>query len=221
MKPHVLVIGASGHAKVVIDIIEKEGKYSIAGLIDHALPKGQIFFNYEVIGKDEDLDVLIQGDAIKGCIVAIGDNFIREKVVKKLINIKKDITFISAIHPSAQIGRNVKIGVGSVIMAGAIINSDSSIGDFTIINTKVSIDHDNIIGDFSSIAPGATLGGNVRVGNWSTVSLGVNVIHGIKIGNCSLVGAGSLVLKNVNDNCVSFGHPSIEKRSFNSGDKYL
>ncbi len=141
-KPKVVIVGSTGHSKVIIDIFEREGKYQIIGLLDTFRKIGEETLGYKVIGKEDDLpDLLLKTPNCK-IFIAIGDSWIRKKVMDKIINIIPDINFATKIHPSAQIGKNVQIGKGTAIMAGVIINSSTSIGDYTIINTKASVDHD-------------------------------------------------------------------------------
>ena len=219
---NIVIIGASGHAKVIIDIIEKENIYKIKGLLDdRAEEMEDTFCNYNLIGKTSDLPGIMEKENIYSGIIAIGDNWIRYKVLKKIKEIAPDFSFINAIHPSSEIAGNVKIGKGNAIMAGTVINSDSRIGDFCIINTGASIDHDNCIEDFASIAPGVTTGGNVSIGSFSAVSLGASLIHGISIGEQTVIGAGATVLKNIPSLVIAYGTPAKVIRDRKAGDKYL
>lgn len=220
-KDSVLIVGSSGHSKVIIDIFEKEGKYEIIGLIDAYRDKGDETLGYKVVGKEENLPDLIKKNPNCKLFIAIGDNWIRYKVMNKVVEIVPNIEFASTIHPSAQIGRNVVIGKGVVIMAGAIINSDTVIEDFTIINTKASIDHDSKMLRFASLAPNVTTGGNVNIGEFSAISIGAIIKHGIYIGSHTVIGAGGLVVKNCGDNLVMYGVPVKEIRKREKGEKYL
>jgi sugar O-acyltransferase (sialic acid O-acetyltransferase NeuD family) len=220
-KQPIFIVGASGHAKVIIDIIEKEGKYEIIGLIDSNKNKGELVLGYIVLGKEENLPSLLNENENSAVIIAIGDNVVRHMVMKKLINLSAEISFATTIHPSAQIAKNVTIGKGVVIMAGAIVNSDSVIEDFVIINTKASIDHDGLIMAYSSLAPGVTLGGNVKIGNFSAVSIGATIKHNVSIGNHVIIGAGAVLLNDCNDNVVAYGVPAKEIRKRQAGEKYL
>jgi len=218
---NIVIVGSSGHAKVIIDIIEKEGKYSIVGLLDAFKKTGELAFGYKIIGEEKDLPELIEKYQLTGCIIAIGDNWVRNVVKNKIREIDSSFNFINTIHPLATIARGVTVGVGTVIMAGAVVNSNSQIGDFCIINTNASIDHDSNMNNFSSIAPGVTTGGNVSIGEFSAVSLGANIIHGIAIGKHSVIGGGSTVLKNIDDHVVAYGTPAKTIRKREKGDKYL
>ena len=220
-KETVLIIGSSGHAKVVIDIFEKEGKYEIAGLIDDFRNKGEETLGYKIIGNESDLPDLHLKNPNWKLFIAIGDNWVRHNVVNRIIDKIPDIEFASAIHPSAQIGKDVKIGKGVAIMAGAIVNSNSTIGDFTIINTKASLDHDGEMQPFSSLAPNATCGGNVSVGAFSAISISATIKHGISIGSHTIIGAASVLLKSCGDHLILYGCPAKEIRKREVGDRYL
>jgi sugar O-acyltransferase (sialic acid O-acetyltransferase NeuD family) len=221
MKRKIVIIGSSGHAKVIIDIVEKQNIFSIVGLIDARRTVGENTLGYPIIGNEDDLPSLIPTHNIEGCIIAIGDNWKRKLLADKLDSKTIAIEFVTAIHPSAQIGKNVTIGIGSVVMAGTIINSDATIGKFTIINTKASVGHDCSLGDFASLAPNATIGGNVRIGNFSAISMSATLIHSITVGEHSVVGAGSVVLDNINDLKIYFGVPAKVVRERIVGEKYL
>jgi len=119
------------------------------------------------------------------------------------------------------IGKNVEIGDGTVVMAGAVINPSSKIGEQSIINTSSVIEHDSQIGNFSTIAPKVAMGGGVQIGNFSTISIGATVKHLIKIGDDVVVGANSLVLKNLPNNIVAYGLPAKKIRERKREDKYL
>lgn len=218
---NIIVIGSSGHAKVVIDCIERENKYRIIGLIDRFKEVGSTSFGYKIIGKEEDLLYLIKLLNIEGGIIAIGDNFTRYVVYNKITQDIPQFNFIKVIHPSAQIARNVILGQGTVIMANTTISSEASVGNFCIINNNSSLDHDSKMLDFSSLAPGSSVGGNVKIGSFTAVSLGAKVIHGITIGEHTIIGAGANVLKDIPSNVVAYGNPAKVIRSRVAGEKYL
>lgn len=171
MKEKIFVFGASGHAKVVIDIIERQELYDIAFLVDDDPALSDTFFyGYRVIGGKQEL--LAVDDLVCTGIVAIGSNRARSAVATWLTENEFDL--VSAVHPAAQLGRGVTIGCGTVIMAGAVVNSDTSIGNNVIINTRASVDHDCSVGDGVHIAPGVTLCGTVSVGDGSFYLRGSN-----------------------------------------------
>lgn len=218
---NIVIIGSSGHAKVIIDIVRQERKFNIVGLLDRFRNIGEQTFGCPILGQEEDLPKLIKAHALKGAIIAIGDNFIRSKVVTRITEISPDLPFVSAVHPSASIATEVTIGEGTVIMAGVSINPCASIGRFCILNTNCSLDHDSVLADFASLAPGAATGGNCRIGQHSAISIGAVLIHGINIGEHTVVGAGSLVMKSIDSFVVAYGTPAKVIRTRKPGDMYL
>ena len=218
---NILLIGASEHAKVVMDIIEKEGKYEIYGLIDTYKPAGEDVFGYKILGAEDMLVNLFKSGEVMGGIITIGDNWTRHEMAEKIKSTLPEFNFISAVHPSASIARGVTVGAGSVLMAGVVVNSDSKIGKFCILNTRASIDHDCVMGDFSSLAPGVITGGKVSIGAFSAISLGASIIHGLNIGEQTVVGAGAVVLEDIPDHSVAYGSPAKVIRKRETGEKYL
>lgn len=220
-KEHVLIFGASEHARCVIDIIEQVDEYKIIGIIDKVKEKGSLCQGYKVLGKLSDLsEVIKEYDVHKG-IIAIGDNYLRSNKSKSIKNHLTDFTFVSAIHPSAIIGKNVKIGSGTVIMAGVIINNDSTVGEHCYISTKASLGHDSVLADFSSLGPGVTTGGRTTLGYCTAIGIGANILNGKTIGNHSVIGSGSLVTRDVSDFVLAYGLPAKVIRNREVGEKYL
>ncbi len=216
-----LIIGSSGHAKVIIDIVEKQGKYYIIGLIDSYRSIGEETLGYLVLG-DENLIIKYASEYSNlHLFIAIGDNSVRHKVTNKINALGVDFSYASVIHPTAIIGKGIKIGVGVAVMAGSVINPASAIGNFSIINTASSIDHDCQIDQFATISPGAILGGSVKIGQFAVVSIGATVIHGINIGEDSIVGAGATVINHIGNNEIHVGVPARKLRNRNHGEKYL
>lgn len=218
---NVVIFGASGHGSVVLDCIEKEGKYKVAGFVDSFKDKGTEINGYTVLGSEFDLPQLIEEHDIFGGIIAIGDNWTRSLVVDRITKIFPDFNYISAVHPNAQVGKDVQIGNGSVIMPGVTINANSIIGSHCILNTGCSLDHDGFMNNFSSLAPNVCVGGNFILGKGSAVCLGSNIIENITIGPYSVVGAGSLVVGNVDDHLLVFGSPAKVVRKRIASEPYL
>ncbi|MGB4672825.1 MAG: acetyltransferase [Azovibrio sp.] len=218
---NIIIIGSSGHAKVTIDVVQHENKFRIVGLIDRFRNIGEETMGYTILGKEDDLPKLIRTHELNGAIVAIGDNFIRANVVAHVKEISPELSFVSAIHPRATIANGVSIGEGTIVMAGAAINSCSSVGKFCIINTNSSLDHDSILNDFASLAPGATIGGNCHIGIYSAIGIGAVLTNGINIGEHTVIGAGSLVMNSMKSYIVAYGTPTKEIRNRKPGEKYL
>lgn len=217
----IIIAGASGHAKVVIDIFEKQGNCEIIGLLDQNKNTDEYFFDYKILGTEEDLPkIYLQYKECK-FFIAIGDNWKRKLAYDKIKNYLPQAQFVSAIHPSANIARGVSIGKGTAIMAGVVINSNVSIGDFVIVNTNASLDHDCEMMNFSSIAPRAVTGGNVFIDEYAAISIGAVIINGIKVSKHAVIGAGTLLNKNCDANVVMYGVPAKTIRTREIGERYM
>ena len=221
---NILIFGTGGHAKVIVDIIEKQGKYNITGFIDVYHDKNTVIMGYKVLGDESDessFKDIVSSYEIYGGIIGIGDNSIRAKVRDKVIKVIPNFKFVNCIHPKSILGKDVTLGEGNVIMAGAIINSSTSINNHCILNTNSSIDHNCLLSDFSSIAPNVTVGGNVKIGGYSAIGIGTNIFHSVNIGYNCIIGGGSLVCYDTNDNSIYYGSPSKFIREHKLGDVYL
>lgn len=210
----IVIFGAGGHAKVIIDIIERQNLYEILGIFVDT-PGIESLMSYPILGEISECKGYTKG------IIAIGDNFGRKLVSEKVIENNPKIEFVSAIHPDATIGKEVHIGAGTVIMAGVIINVHAHIGDHCIINTQASVGHDVVIGNYATAAPGSRIGGNAFIGTLSTISMGANVIQKIKIGNGSLIGAGSTVIRDIPNGVLAYGLPAKVIRQRGIDEKYV
>ncbi|MCF2690699.1 acetyltransferase [Bacteroides fragilis] len=182
--------GASGHAKVIIDILRANHE-SIEALFDDNESLTHLL-DYPVLRSSE----------VKGpLIVSIGNNQIRRKIVDSL-----SVTFGCAVHPLSIVSELSNVGEGSVVMQGAIIQACVQIGKHCIVNTGASVDHECVIEDYVHISPHSTLCGNVSVGEGSWIGAGTTVIPGVKIGKWSVIGAGSVVTKDIPDHVLAAGN---------------
>lgn len=200
------ILGASGHGKVLADIAELTGWEKI-DFFDDAWPERKNNGVWQVIGDTQKL--LNSLKAYDGVIVAIGNNKIRQQKLQQLESAGAKIIIL--IHPSATVSRYTKIGPGSVVVAGAVINPDCIIGSGVIINTCSSVGHDCTLGDAVHICPGARLAGGTVVYDRAWVGVGTSVRQLITIGADSIVGAGSVVVKDVSSNTTVMGVPASIK----------
>ncbi len=221
MMKNVVLFGGGLHANVCADIIEKDGNFNIIGIIDSNATIGSYLYGYKVIGRQENLISLVEENNIDCGLISIGDNWSRKIVHDCILELIPDFEFVNAIHPSVIIGKNVKLGIGLVAMAGCIINPGCIIGDFCFFATGAQLDHDSKMGAFASISAGAVTGGKVNIGRYSAITLGVTIIDRIIIGENTVIGSGSLVLKDVPDNVLVYGSPAKIIRKRGLGDKYL
>jgi sugar O-acyltransferase (sialic acid O-acetyltransferase NeuD family) len=211
MKLPILVFGSSGHASVVIDSIERQESYEIAGLVDSFKPAGAMILGYPVLGTEAELAEIARDRKVFGIVIAVGDNWRRAQVAAR----------IRAAAPELQVARGVEICAGSVVMAGAVINCNVRIGPCCIVNTKASVDHDSSLEEFSSVAPGGTLAGNVHVGAYTAVCLQAAVAERCSIGAHSVVGAGSVVLNDLPDHVLAYGVPARVIRTRKEDEPYV
>ena len=147
--------------------------------------------------------------------IALGNPFMREKIAKEMLDGSAKI--LSAIHPSAEIAWSAILGVGLMIGAGAIVNSNANVGNFCILNTRSIVEHDVELGEFGCISPGACVGGRVKIGKRSFISSGAIIRARVEIGQDSLVGMGAVVTKNVFDGEMVYGNPARKKGDLRSG----
>lgn len=197
----IYLYGAGGHGKVVLDILFQQKKNVIAFVDDD--PKTDAIHDVPVFNA---ADILPKIGAASRWIVTIGDNSVRRKIAEKLE--KKGYAFESAIHPSAQLAVGVTVGSGTVVMANAVLNTDTHIGQHTIINTAATIDHDCLIGDYCHIAPGSLLCGEVVLGAEVFLGVGSKVCPRVSIGDKAVCGAGAVVLNSLPERCVAYGCPA-------------
>lgn len=196
--------GASGHARVIREILELGGA-KVSAFVDDDKDKTEL----------DGLVVRHEVSADEPLVIAIGDSLIRQRIARRLVGLEAKgdggeahaLTYGTAIHPLAIVSPTAEIGEGTVVMPGAVINAYARIGRHCVINTGAVVDHECVIGDYVNVCPHTTLCGNVHVGDGSNVCAGSVVIQGITIGKWSMVGAGSVVVKHVPDGVVAFGNP--------------
>jgi sugar O-acyltransferase (sialic acid O-acetyltransferase NeuD family) len=197
------ILGASGHGKVVADMAELLGWLQVT-FFDDAWPEHRDNGAWPIAGPTESL--LRAVGAFDGVVVAIGDNRIRLQKQQQLA--LEGARLISLIHPQASVSRYASIGIGTVVMAGAVIHVDATLGEACIVNTGATVDHDCRLGDGVHLSPGAHLAGGVVVGNESWVGIGASVRQLIRIGEGVVIGAGAAVVRDVSARCTVVGVPA-------------
>jgi len=203
----VLIVGAGGHAQVVVDILQQMGRagsdlHPIGYLDDNPALPGQLFLDLPVLGPISHL-ATIPHDAV---VVAIGANETREHIFTNLL--ARNERFLVARHPSAIVAPDVQIGPGAMLCAGVVVNTGSRIGANVILNTGCTVDHHNQIGDHAHLAPGVHTGGEVVIGAGAFVGIGAVVMPQRTIGAWSTVGAGAVVTKDIPARVVAAGAPA-------------
>lgn len=198
-KTTVAVLGAGGHAKVVIATLQAAGYESLMVFDDARNKWGSRILGYSVAGPISEA----QAKNVRHGVIAIGSNSQRKEMAARV-----SLDWLSVIHPAATLHASVVIGAGTVVFAGAVIQPDTVVGEHAILNTGATVDHDGRIGDYSHIAPRAALCGGVVIGEGSLVGVGASAVPGVRIGTWSTVGAGAAVVDDVPDRTVVIGIPA-------------
>lgn len=199
-----LILGTGGHGRVVADIA--------------SFTYDETYFIDDNLEADGYKDIPVVGDSSyavlhKDCFdvfVAVGDSKVREKL--NLEYKSNGVTLVSLVHPDACVAADVEIGNGTVIMAGAVVNSGSRIGDGVILNTGATVDHDNRIGDYSHISVGSHLAGTVTVGRHTWIGAGSVVSNNISVCDDCMVGAGAVVVKDITEPGTYLGMPAAMRK---------
>jgi sugar O-acyltransferase (sialic acid O-acetyltransferase NeuD family) len=210
----VLIIGAGGHGKVVLDILRAQAVYQPVGFID-ADPAltGRTVAGLPVLGQPNSLAKVAREHGAPAAIVAIGDNRVRHSYAT--LALESGLQLISAVHPSATVSLTATVGHNTVIAAGAVVCVEAEIGDSAIINTSAVVDHECRVGASAHIGPGALLAGRARVGVGAFVGMGARILPCIAIGDNAVVGAGAVVIADVPPGETVAGVPArVLHRSF-------
>jgi len=195
----IILIGGGGHCRSCIDVIEKEKKFKVLGIVDNK--KNILIKKYKLIGSDKDLDKISK--KIKNAIITIGhikNSDLRERLYKKLIKLKFNLPLV--ISPLAYVSKNALVGAGTIIMHRALININAKIGKNCIINTGAIIEHDVVIGDNCHISTGSIINGGVTIEKNSFIGSNAVVKQNIKIGKNSFVNANLFIKKKLHKNSV-------------------
>lgn len=196
----VIIIGASGHGKVIADIIVSSGNV-VKGFLDDADDiQGKSIIGFPVLGKISDYKDHLDCQFI----IAIGNPYVRKKISESI-----DVKWYTAVHPSAVISKfDTSIGEGTVLMANAVVNSSAKIGKHCIINTGAIVEHDNVLEDYVHLSPNVTLAGAVKVGKSTHIGAGSCAKQGLNIAADCIIGAGSVIVKDITESGTYIGVPA-------------
>ena len=196
MKEKIILTGGGGHCRSCIDVIEQEGKYRIAGIVDLPEKLHQKILGYEIIATDDDLPQLLK--EYKNFLITLGQIKTPEKRIRIFQTLKESGAKLPVIiSPLAYVSKHAEIGDGTIIMHHALINTGAKIGSNCIINNKALIEHDAIIGDHCHIATGATINGGVKVGRGTFFGSNAVCKEYIEIGENAVIGCGAKIIKNI------------------------
>ncbi|RFC63651.1 hexapeptide transferase [Fulvimarina endophytica] len=199
-----VIIGAGGHARVVIELVRAAGRFNIVGLLDPAPPSDRIL-GVKVLGDDGALADL-RANGISHAFVALGANAVRQRVANRLAEM--DFTRPCLAHPSAEISPSAERRAGSLVMARAVLGTEALLDEDAILNTGAVADHDVRLGACCHVAPGCALAGGVVVGARSFLGVGTSVRPEIRIGSDVVVGAGAAVVSDLSDGIRAIGVPA-------------
>ena len=195
--------GASGHAKVIVDILEQLGE-PIDGIMDDNKTM-EDFMGIPFIQDKRETSPII---------ISIGNNERRKAVAERLAKVH-DMVFGTIVHPSAIVSKRSELGVGTVVMPTSVTQTGCVVGKHCIINTGAILEHECVVHDYVHISPNASLCGNVTVGEGTWIGAGATIIQGVKIGKWCIIGAGSVVTKDIPDGYVAYGVPCHRVRRIN------
>ncbi len=198
MSESVILIGGSGHARVIIDCIRSSGGI-VAGILDDGIPVGSQVLGVPVLGRTAQWAQFAE----HLFLIAIGNNAVRKK-----LSFTMKVRWATVVHPSAVISPYARLDAGSVVMPKAVINAGAVVGAHCIINTGAVVEHDCILSDYVHISPNAALGGSVTIGRGTHIGIGASVRNNISIcGGCT-IGAGAAVVKDIHTSGTYVGVPA-------------
>ncbi len=213
-----VIIGAGGHGRVVLDIMQHEGRHEVVGFLDSNPDlHGRLMDGVEVLGPIQRLAGLKE-QGVRGAIVAVGHNGTRRSFGEQVQRLGHEL--VSAVHPSANIANNVSIGRGVVVAAGALVCAHCQIGDGVILNTGCLVDHETMIGTACHLCPGVKIAGRVTIESGAFVGIGATVIQHVRVGHDSVIGAGAVVLKDVPPMSTVVGLPAREVKSLSNPTEF-
>lgn len=198
MSEAIILIGGSGHARVIIDCIYASGGV-VAGILDDGMTAGEEVLGVPVLGKTDDFEKFREYQFL----IAIGNNPVRRRIAESM-----QVRWTTAIHPSAVISPYAKLGEGTVVMANAVVNPGATVGRHCIVNTGAIVEHDCILEDYVHISPAAALGGAVKVGEQTHIGIGARVRNNVSICKNCTIGAGAVVVSDIPTPGVYVGVPA-------------
>jgi sugar O-acyltransferase (sialic acid O-acetyltransferase NeuD family) len=205
-----VLVGGGGHCKSVIDVIEADGRYEIAGILDKTIPAGERILGHQVLGGDDLVPQLVdKGHAFLITVGQLHSADIRKELYRTIKNHGGSLPVI--ISPRARVSPHAEVGEGTVVHHSVVINAEAIVGRNCIVNTGAIIEHGCRIGEHCHISTGVVINGQVVLGSGSFVGSKSVVVNNITIGNGVFVGAGSVVISGLSDGSFVYGNPAKER----------
>jgi sugar O-acyltransferase (sialic acid O-acetyltransferase NeuD family) len=199
----IALLGAGGHAKVIIGALQAAGYRSFQVYDDDPARAGTLVLGAPVVGRIADA----AASQHAGALICIGNNAVRRKLAAM------PLKWMTLVHPHAWVHDSVTLGPGAVVFAGAVVQPEARIGAHAVVNTSASVDHECVLGDYSQVTPGVHLGGNVTLGEGAFLGVGAMAKPGVTIGAWSVIGAGAVVVSNLPAHVLAVGVPARVRRS--------
>jgi sugar O-acyltransferase (sialic acid O-acetyltransferase NeuD family) len=215
-----VVVGASGHGKVVAEAASAAG-FSVIGHLDDVAPTGELVNGRPRLGNCSALPALVAANAGLAVALGIGDNAGRLTVARQLVALLPDIDFPAIVHPAASVASSAHLGCGVVVLAQAVVNLEATLGDFALVNTGAIVEHDCRLGRSASLAPAAVMGGNSTLGEGAALMMGALLRHRAMVGDHTIVGMGSVVVSDLPPLVVAWGNPARTRHARTAGDAYF
>ena len=216
-----IVVGVCATGRVVLDCLLSAGRErEVIGFLDagrNGRPRTEVCDGFEVVGNLSDVDALRGSSGLRRAIVGVGEIRRRRELCKHLR--EAGIELISAVHPTAVVGRGVTMGANVIVAANATVGVGSKVGDGVFLNTACSVDHDCVIGDYAHICPGTHLAGTVTVGAGAWVGIGSNVVQDVTIGEEAFIGAGTVLVGDIPSRVLAYGVPAKVVRELNDDER--
>lgn len=216
-----LVLGTSGHASVLLDLLDLLPHFQVVGLLDGYRQAGERALGLPVLGSHSAIAAIAAAHHAEAVVIAVGDNFHRERLAQEILALWPAVKFPALRHPNAVIASSAEVQDGCQVLAGAIVGPACRVGAHCLLNTRASLDHESVMDSASSLAPGAITGGRCHVGRRAAIGIGATLKHGISIGDDAVVGAGAVVLRDLPGSVVAYGCPAKPVRARAPGDRYL